>query len=488
MQKKLPRSTPERAGVSPLVLDRFAAALDRHDSLHSLIVVRNGSVIAEGWWRPYRPEVPHLLYSLSKSFASTAVGLAVNEGLLSLDDRLVTFFPDDLPDEVGTNLDAMRVRHLLAMCTGHAEEPSVFSAEGWRDPYGVFLRAPVEYAPGTHFLYNTAATFMLSAIVQRLTDQTLVEYLSPRLFDPIGIETPFWESSPEGVNLGGTGLYLTTEDIARFGLLYLRDGFWNGERLLPEGWVREATRSHISNGDDPSSDWNQGYGFQFWRCRNGAYRGDGAFGQYCVVLPEHDVVVAITSGVGDMQAVLNTIWDDLLPHLASGAEAAERSEASQQQLTGRLETLALPLPEVSPSSPTEARVSGVRWELPENATGLIEVSLEFNTNVFTYRLTGSDHPLAAGADLSGDYTTRFGRHDWVDDTCLLGYPRRLRSASSGTWVDPQTFELTIVQIESPHIITLTFAFAGDLLRLSGCINVSFGPTEFTPIEGHPIRD
>ncbi|TVR61193.1 MAG: class C beta-lactamase-related serine hydrolase, partial [Spirochaetaceae bacterium] len=424
MHTKLPRTTPEHKGVSSLVLDRFVAALDRHDSLHSLIVVRNGSVIVEGWWRPYRPEVPHLLYSLSKSFTSTAVGLAVHEGLLSLDDRLVTFFPDDAPDEAGENLAAMKVRHLLAMCTGHAEEPPVFSPEGWRDPYGTFLRASVEHEPGTHFLYNTAATFMLSAILHRLTGRTLVEYLSPRLFDPLGIETPFWESSPDGVNLGGTGLYLKTEDIARFGLLYLHDGVWNGERLLPEGWVNDATRSHVANGDDPASDWNQGYGFQFWRCRNGAYRGDGAFGQYCVVLPEHDTVVAITSGVGDMQAVLNTIWDDLLPHLGPDSGVEEPSEASKHLLAERLESLAIPIPKVSAHSPKEQELSGIRWALPENATGLCEVSLDFNTNVFTYRLTGSDHPLAAGADLSGLYTTRFGRHEWVDDTCLLGYPRR----------------------------------------------------------------
>ncbi len=487
MRAQLPRSAPERTGVSSLVLDRFVAALDRQDSVHSLIVVRNGAVIAEGWWRPYRPAVPHLLYSLSKSFTSTAVGLAVHEGLVSLDDPVVRFFPDDLPEEVGPHLAAMKVRHLLAMCTGHTEEPSVFSSEGWADPYRVFLRAPVEHEPGTHFLYNTAATFMLSAIVHRMTGQTLVEYLSPRLFEPLGIETPFWESSPAGVNLGGTGLYLRTEDIARFGLLYLRDGMWNDRRLLPEGWVGEATRSHIPNGDDPASDWNQGYGFQFWRCRHGAYRGDGAFGQYCVVMPEQDTVVAMTSGLGDMQAALNVVWDELLPHLGAGPGVVPPPAADVPRLAKGLESLSLPLPSVSSRSPRESEVSRVRWALSSNEAALVEVALDFRANVFTYRLSGFDHPLAVGADLNGVYATRFGRHEWVDDACLLGYPRRLRTASSGTWTDPLTFELTIVQIESPHILTLIFRFGDDRLTLSVRMNVSFGSTEFPAIEGTPIR-
>ena len=150
---------------------------------------------------------------------------------------------------------------------------------------------------------------MLSAMVQNATGETVLDYLRPRLFDPLGIENPTWASSPEGITLGGYGLSVRTEDIARFGQLYLRKGLWRGMQLVPADWVAEATARQVSNGSNPRSEWDQGYGYKFWRCRHNAYRADGAFGQYCIVLPDQDAVVAITSGVRDMQAVMNLVWD-----------------------------------------------------------------------------------------------------------------------------------------------------------------------------------
>ncbi|MBW7461807.1 serine hydrolase, partial [Paenibacillus sepulcri] len=152
------------------------------------------------------------------------------------------------------------------------------------------LAAPVEHEPGTHFVYNSGATYMLSAILQKVTGQTLLEYLQPRLIEPLGIKGAAWDVCPRGINVGGWGLNVTTEDIARFGQLYLQKGMWNGQRLLTEEWIAEATSSQISNGDGGVNDWAQGYGYQFWRCRHGVYRGDGAFGQFCIVMPEQDAV------------------------------------------------------------------------------------------------------------------------------------------------------------------------------------------------------
>ncbi len=203
----------------------------------------------------------------------------------------------------------MRVRHLLSMSTGHAEDTTRYLREE-KDGNWVkaFLAQPVEYEPGTHFLYNSGATYMLSAIVQKLSGLKVVDYLRPRLFEPLGIENPRWETWPQGINTGGWGLNINTEDIARFGQLYLQSGMWHGQRLVPAAWIEEATARQVSNGSNPDSDWEQGYGYQFWRCRHNAYRGDGAFGQYCLVMPDQDAVLAITSGVSDMQAVLNVIW------------------------------------------------------------------------------------------------------------------------------------------------------------------------------------
>jgi CubicO group peptidase (beta-lactamase class C family) len=276
------------------------------------MLVRNGHVVAEAWWEPESAEKQHVLWSLSKSFTSTAVGLAVAEGKLSVDDPVLKFFPDDAPAEPSANLKAMRVKDLLSMSTGHQDEVKL-SRDDQASWIKAFLAHPVPHKPGTHFRYNTPATYMCSAIVQKVTGKPVLEYLKPSLFDPLGIRDPQWGTSPEGVTLGGYGLFVRTEDIAKFGQLYLQKGKWEGKQLLPAAWVEQATSKQVSNGSDPSRDWDQGYGYQFWRCRHGAYRGDGKDGQFCVVLPEQNAVVAITANTRDMQAQLNIVWDKLLP-------------------------------------------------------------------------------------------------------------------------------------------------------------------------------
>src|SRR2546423_590825 len=175
---------------------------------------------------------------------------------------------------------------------------------------------------------------MQSAIVQKVSGQSVFDYLRPRLFGPLGIEHPVWDANFQGVSLGGYGLRVRTEDIAKFGQLYLQKGRWNGKQLLSSEWVTMATAKQTSNGSNPKSDWNQGYGFQFWRARHNAYRGDGAFGQYCLMMPEQDAVVVITSGIKDMQAALNVIWDKLLPAMQS--RALKSNAAARRQLQNNL--------------------------------------------------------------------------------------------------------------------------------------------------------
>jgi len=279
-QYQLPRSTPEEQGVASSGILSFISAAESLE-LHGLMLLRHGHVLAEGWWSPYGPDLRHMLFSLSKSFTSTAIGLATAEGRLSVDDPVCSFFPDALPEEVSENLAAMRVRHLLTMSTGHAEEPRLMERNDGDWVKG-FLHAPVAHVPGTLFLYNSPASYMLSAIIQRVTGQRLLDYLHPRLLEPLGIAEATWETCPKGINTGGWGLSIKTEEIARFGQLYLQQGVWNGRRLLPQGWVEEATARQVSCDEGRRGDWAEGYGYQFWRSRHG-YRGDGALGQYCVV-------------------------------------------------------------------------------------------------------------------------------------------------------------------------------------------------------------
>lgn len=330
-EKPLPRAAPESQGLSSGAVLAFIEAVNKIDTLHSFMIVRHGHVIAEGWWKPEAARTPHILNSLSKSFTSSAIGLAIEEGKLKLDDPILKFFPGDAPADPSENLKAVTVRDLLTMSCGHDGETK--SAPGG-PTVKQFLSIPVIHKPGTHFQYNSMGTFTLSAIITKVTGQTTLDYLKPRLFEPLGIENPVWATTPEGYSMGGSGLKIRTEDIAKLGQLYLQKGKWEGKQLVPEKWVELATSKQIDNDKESHSkigiDWNQGYGFQFWRCTHNAFRGDGAGGQLCVIIPEADVVIAITADTSSFQTEMNAIWNNLLP--AFKAEALAEDAAAQEKI------------------------------------------------------------------------------------------------------------------------------------------------------------
>ncbi|MFD4957273.1 serine hydrolase domain-containing protein [Microbacterium sp. NPDC058389] len=308
MSALLPRSAPEQQALPAVAIERLVAALGRIPHVHTVTVVRHGHVVGEATWAPYERDEPTALYSVSKSFTSLAVGMAIDEGRFGLDDRVIDLLPDVAPAEPSDHLAQLRVRHLLTMTTGHTSEAELGEGDWARET----LAAELVHAPGTHWMYNTPATHLLSLIVQTRTGERLLDYLRPRLFEPLGFVDPTWLQSPTGVDAGGFGLSIRPEELAAFGQLLLQRGTWRGRQLVSAAWIDEATAWQVANGQG-ESDWNQGYGFQFWRCRHGAYRGDGAFGQYVVVLPEHDAVVAITGGLPDMQQPLDALWAELLP-------------------------------------------------------------------------------------------------------------------------------------------------------------------------------
>jgi len=462
----LPRSTPEAQGVSSKQVLAFVEALDAVESLNSVMVVRHGHVIAEGWWAPYHPQARHSLYSLSKSFTSTAVGLAVAEGKLSVDDEVVKFFPDDVPANATSNLKAMRVSDLLRMATGHQSEPPRKNDETWTH---TFLAHPVPFKPGTHFLYNTSATYMQSAIVQKVTGQNLLDYLRPRLFEPLGIENPTWEMSPQGIATGGYGLSVRTEDIAKFGQLYLQKGKWNGKQLVPAAWIEAATARQTSNGSNPASDWDQGYGYQFWRCRHGAYRGDGAFGQYCVMLPEQDAVIAITSGVRDMQGILNIAWDKLLP--AFGSSPLSADAAAHTALQAKLKGLVVRLPEhagAPPANVFKKIVFPANDQKVESAT--FETDAKTGAVTLVMRAAGEDRRIA------------LGQGKWQSSEVAWGFLPKQPVAAAGGW-SGNTYTVKLVFYETPFIVTARFRFEPDHVVYEHESNVGFGPTKQPPLKG-----
>jgi len=481
--QRLPRSSPEQQGISSADLLAFIEAADKDiDTMNSFMLIRHGHVVAEGWWAPYDRDTPHVLYSLSKSFTSTAVGLAIAEGKLNLDDQVIKFFPDEVPADASVNLRAMRVRDLLRMNTGNQLEAPIRvnfpnqQTETWTK---TFLTHPVPFKPGTHFLYNSPATYMLSAIVQKVTGMTVLDYLRPRLFEPLGFKQPTWVASPQGITAGAYGLSIRTEEIARFGELYLHKGMWNGKQLIPAAWVDQATSVQTSNGSAPTSDWDQGYGYQFWRSRHNSFRGDGAFGQYCMVIPELDAVVAITSGVRDMQQVMNLVWDKLLPAMKPGR--LPENPAARRQLEAQLAALKVKFPSGAASSPMSGSVSGKWFEFPENARGIKAVSFDFN----------STSPALIVRTATGDTRMAIGRDTWTNSRGMfangldhaLSVPTNPLVAAAGAWTAENTFTVKIVLSETPYYSTLNFKFDGDRLLFDSEHNVNFGPTKLPQLIG-----
>lgn len=481
---KLPRCLPEEQGISSKAINEFLHVLEsKRIELHSIMLLRHGHVVTEGWWSPFKPELPHMLFSLSKSFTSTAIGFAAREHLLSVEDTVLSFFPEEAPDTVSPYLKQMTISHLLMMGTGHTTD-TIPAMQSCTDGNWVraFLACPVEKEPGTHFLYNNGATYMLSAILHKVTGLSLLEYLEPRLFEPLGISSPSWESCPRGIQVGGYGLSVTTEDIAKFGQLYLQQGRWNNQQLLSREWVAAASSTQISNGDGltTSGDWSQGYGYQFWRCRHGLYRGDGAFGQFCIIMPEQDAVLAITSCTDNMQEVMNTIWEILLPAMDPAASLPQDT-ASSSALAARLSELAIVPPRMNSTSSLEEPLSGQIYTLDTNSLQLETFSISFDGEEARFDIRGA----------SGSQSVILGRGEWAASRASILNNKEELIQSSFTWLTEDKLQLTLQFVESPFRITseLTVESESSSVLFEQHFNVNLNPNNprFV-VRGHLVAD
>ena len=346
-------SCPEEAGVSSKGLLAYLDAVkDSGLEHHSILVLRHGALACKMNFAPYDDQTPHMLFSLSKSFTSAAAGFAVQEGLLKWDDRVLDILPEDAPEDPSDELKAVTLHHLLCMGSGLKPESDEVGGEHWGK---AILACGCDHAPGTHFHYNSHGTYLVSKMVQKAAGMNIRDYLMPRLFAPLGIPEPEWDMCPEGVCMGGWGLHLSSDSILRFGLCLLQKGMWQGRQVLPEKWLEKATKAQIDNANgvpDPDNEWAQGYGYQFWRTRGNRYRGDGMYGQICMISPDLDMAVAVTAGIEDMGKEMQLLHEYLFP----AADMAPGTAAEQAALKARLAALAYPWPE---DDGTGGDVSGV---------------------------------------------------------------------------------------------------------------------------------
>lgn len=437
--QELPRALPSDEGVSRVSVDAFVRALERTEArMRGFVLLRHGRVVAEKYWAPYTAENKNWVYSASKSFTATAVGMAYDEGLLRVEDKVLSFFPEIETAGLGEYAKAMRVRDLLCMASGHGED-TIFSllfagAGNWEK---AFFSQPVDHEPGRFFVYNSGGSFMLSSIISRVTGKSVIEYLREKLFEPLGFGGVDGDLNPDGVFTGGWGLLVRLEDLAKLGQLYLNGGLWEGRRLLSREWVAMATAWQSDNArpgrENEPPDWRQGYGFQFWLCQNGAFRADGAAGQYCVVLPAQDAVLALMSEIADMQEILDAVWDTLLPGLSNTA------------------------------SPCEAMIGNKEFRLQGGSEGMKTARFAFTRDSLTLTMEGGGETCSI----------KSGRGNWKDGVCTLPFgamsmvpmfaledmPKQVSSCFH--WVAPDTLEIRWVYLETPHRERLTCKFEGN---------------------------
>ena len=485
--QSLLRGIPEKEGVSSAAILQFVEAADKSKtSFHSFMLLRHGKVIAEAWWNPYKPALKHTLYSCSKSFTATAIGFALHEKRLSLTDKVISFFPGmaPAPDTSNEKLQHLTIKDVLMMSDGQEPDPSSKTGvdSNW---VRAFLSTPIKYEPGTRFLYNSLGTYMLSAIVQKVTGQQVLEYLKPRLFTPLGITGMDWETDTKGINTGGWGLRLKTEDMAKFAQLFLQKGKWQGKQVLPGGWVEEASTMKIMQDPEAppskkdSSDWLQGYCYQMWRCRNNAYRGDGAFGQFMIVMPEQDVALAITAETRDMQDEINLVWKYLLPAFKTGA--LPENKTALVNLNKRLHSLALPAAGNSSTVSTQ-KIAGNKYNFAANDARLGKISFVFDKNICRVNLETD----------KGNYPINFGQGKWLESTTMKPGPSLVANAIENTaflypakiaasysWKDEHTLQLVLRYIESPHSEIYTCHFGENKLVMDLERSLDFGERKKT---------
>lgn len=460
----LPLSSPSAHGVAASGIAAYLDALEHAGiEMHSLMVLRHGEVLAQGWWAPFEPDRRHLMYSLSKSFTSMAAGIAWREDAFDLDDLVIDLLPELLPDEPGVALDErfrrLRVRHVLSMATGHEQDPI---DAGWRialardeaapDLARALFTIPPEREPGTLFTYNQLATHAVARIVERHAGTRLLDYLRPRLFEPLGITDPAWFGAG-GHDLGYSGLHTHTPASAALGQLLLQRGRWGETQLVPAEWIDEATRVQQRN-DPPeytvepgislSPDWRLGYGFQFWIGQHG-FRGDGAYGQFCLVLPDEDAVVVTTACTVDMSLELQLAYEHLLPALRGEGEVSAAADAA---LAERLAALAIPVPGDAGAGPLEVSFERVAGDPgPVAASALSRIALTPDDDGWLARLSIGD--------VVGELP--IGRGQWREGVWPVG---GVPFVSTGGVGDDGVFRARCQMIETPHALLVVGDPAG----------------------------
>jgi len=481
------RVTPEAVGIPSGAIEKWLGKLEAGTEPHGIMIMRHGKVCAEGYWKPYAKGMRHGLQSHSKTYTATAIGIAYTEGKLKLDEKIVDIFPDKIPADPSENLKKLTIHDVLCMGNGMDTQPLI--SETWiRD----FLATPVNHVPGTVFMYNNIGSTLLSAIIKRKTGLGLHDYLKPRLFDKIGIDSENlrWIYTVDGFESGAGGLFATVEDNLRLMKLYADGGVCNGERILAEDYVKKATTKQTDQNtalekyDATRKDNLSGYGYQIWMCKpKDSYRADGALGQFTIVLPNEDMIIAITESACTYKEVQNTLdvtWE-MLDEISK--EPIAEDEEAYAKLKDRLKRLSLPAVDYAPSSEIIKEINGVEYTIKEGkltfgyelayilsgikpAPDITKFSFNFSSDgcLFKYMQDGKEKQI----DIATDGTRRYNRIYEKDIPTSI-------ALASGAFKDENTFELTVRWLETCFENKRSFRFDGKNVEITEKDNYYFGP-------------
>ncbi|MCD7872100.1 MAG: beta-lactamase family protein [Clostridiales bacterium] len=462
---KLEHTSPESVGIKSSVIKAFIDEINEKKlGLQSFTVVRRNKVCAQCFWKPYSAEYPHVLYSMSKSVTSTAVGFAVSEGLLKLDDKVSDFFPEYLSAKLPMNRQ-LTVEMLLTMRSD--KMITVLDEKGSKDWVKQFFDAPFMLPPNTKFNYISENTFMLSAIISKVTGMSMVDYLYPRMFEPLGIEKPFWETDGKGNNSAGWGLYMKSEDLAKFFLPYINDGKWtDGTQLIPAQWVETATAKHTDSVHDGYIDNMCGYGYQFWRNPvANSFRADGLFGQRCFMFPEYDALVVLNSGESEDYKIMKVFWK-YFPSCFENDSLSENGIEYNELLNT---VSACSVEELEPASrnfSAENLINGKTIKCKTNKfTSVISISilnmlynkpgdinemrLDFDEHGLNFTWKEKDEVNTVHAGMNGEYG--------VSEIKLKDL--HYHAFSKAAWQEDGKLKLWIRPVETAHVRKFTFDFS-----------------------------
>jgi hypothetical protein len=433
---------------------------------------RAGRVVAEGWWWPYRADRPRIMHSVTKSVMASAIGMALEEGRFKLQDKVVSFFPEYLPAVVDDKLAAMTIEDLLTMRAGHAAETSGAIWRGIQTSWTAeFFKIPVVYKPGTTYMYTSAASYMLSAILTRVTGETLHDYLKPRFFRPLGITGEKWDIGPDNVNPGGNGLTMKTADLLKLGVVHAQRGLWQGRRILSEAWIDQATRPH---GED-------NYGYQWATTAGGPYLAIGVFMQFVMVFPQQQATLAVIAAEQEGSTTFLPIVQRHFPRAFATMLPADEAALADSRLQARLAAAARKPSIVSHGSAKPAQISGRTYRVEPNTVGVTAVRFDFDAQRCVFHLT------AAGVE----YRIACGLHDWLETQTDVpgrelhhGYSLKSAQVVAGArWLDEDTLEMTWIFAETAFRDTVACRFDRDRVTIERSVNVNSSARSWPTLSG-----